>query len=55
MRNMLKIILISISLLFSAKESYDEIDYLISFDKKQKSIAKGQFVAIYNGDNLISS
>ncbi|MEC7876706.1 MAG: tRNA 2-thiouridine(34) synthase MnmA [Bacteroidota bacterium] len=29
--------------------------YLISFDKKQKSIAKGQFVAIYNGDNLISS
>ena len=29
--------------------------YLISFDKKQKSIAKGQFVAIYNKDNLISS
>ena len=29
--------------------------YLISFDKKQKSIAKGQFVAIYDGDNLISS
>jgi tRNA U34 2-thiouridine synthase MnmA/TrmU len=29
--------------------------YLISFDKKQKSIAKGQFVAIYNGENLISS
>ena len=29
--------------------------YLISFDKKQKSIAKGQFVAIYKGDNLISS
>ena len=27
--------------------------YLISFNKKQKSIAKGQFVAIYNGDNLI--
>ena len=32
MRNMLKIILISISFLFSAQESYDEIDYLISFD-----------------------
>ena len=29
--------------------------YLINFDKKQKSIAKGQFVAIYNDDNLISS
>ena len=29
--------------------------YLISFDKKQKSIAKGRFVAIYNKDNLISS
>ena len=29
--------------------------YLIYFDKKQKSIAKGQFIAIYNDDNLISS
>ena len=32
MRNLLKITLISISFLFSAQESYDEIDYLISFD-----------------------
>ena len=28
----LKIIAISISLLYGAQESYDEIDYLISFD-----------------------
>ena len=34
MRNMLKIILIGISFLFSAQESYDEIDYLISFDNQ---------------------
>ena len=30
----LKIIVISISLLFSAQETYDEIDYLISFDNQ---------------------
>ena len=34
MRNMLKIILIGISFLFSAQESYDEIDYLISSDNQ---------------------
>ena len=29
--------------------------YIVTFYKKQKSIAKGQFIAIYNDDYLVSS